>query len=143
VKGREARGGVVATNGLRVVSSSLFVHGEQRMKIALVHKAGHAKPYRVFVQLKGGAKGAKVISSGHTALSDSEAQGFEDFDWACDEARKKGWQPGRKRGGGRLQMLDGVPAPPAGKTAAPGNGPVPKSRLLQRQDEALHRGSRP
>ncbi len=124
----------MAISGVKTLASALFSFGKQRMHVVLVRKAG-AKAYGVHVTVRTASlkEGGKVTTSGYTALAEDEKQAHEDFDWACDEARKKGWEPGPKRGCGRVRMLSGVPAPVT-KVEAP-----PASRLMTRQTEALRK----
>ncbi len=110
----------MAISGIKTLASVLFSVGKQRMHVVLVRKPG-AKPYGVHVIVRSASlkEGGKVTASGYTAIAEDEKQAREDFDWACDEARKKGWEPGPKRGGGRVQMLSGVPAPETKVEALP------------------------
>ncbi len=102
----------MASNGQKILSSVAFDFAkEQRLLVRLLQIKGAPKPFRVHVTHR---DGGKCISSGYTCLEEDEGKARELLAWTMDEAKKKGWEVASTRAGGRLRMLDGVPAPKRG-----------------------------
>lgn len=131
----------MSSSGQKVLASAFYALGQQRLKVNLlrVKSTREGKPYRVHVRH---TDNGKHLSSGYTGVHDTEDQARETYDWTCQEATKKGWAPGPKRGGGHLRLLAAVPAPISRVSAPPAisqaSAPLPSSRLMQKALAATH-----